>query len=222
MDVIDEKKNSNWNVSLQTNDCITIYKVDTWAQANVISKHTLFCIPNSVVIEPTNFKLSAYNGSRRPVIGSCILNIFTKHKIHSVQFIVIDSNSPSIIGLKTREDLNLLKRLSNININSDIDFYTECANCFGDIESLKHEYKIQLKSNVEPVIHAPRRVPLALKDKLRHELDKMKRLDIMQEVPISGSSEWVNSMVIVEKPNGKLRICLDLSDLNKATKRHHH
>ena len=37
MDVIDEKKNSNWNVSLQTNDCITIYKVDTGAQANVIS-----------------------------------------------------------------------------------------------------------------------------------------------------------------------------------------
>ena len=29
-------------------------------------------------------------------------------------------------------------------------------------------------------------------------------------------------MVIVEKPSGKLRICLDPSDLNKATKRHHH
>ena len=137
-----------------------------------------------------------------------------------MQFIVIDSNSSSIIGLKTREDLNLLKGLSNINVNSDIDFY---ANCFGNIGLLDHEYKIQLKSNAEPVIHAPRRVPLALKDKLRHELDKMKHLDIIQEVPISRSSEWVNSMVIVEKPNGKLRICLDLSYLNKATKcRHYH
>ena len=29
-------------------------------------------------------------------------------------------------------------------------------------------------------------------------------------------------MVIVKKPNGKLRICLDPSDLNKATKCHHH
>ena len=29
-------------------------------------------------------------------------------------------------------------------------------------------------------------------------------------------------MVIVDKPNGKLRICLDSSDLNKATKGHHH
>ena len=78
IDLIDEKKNSSWNVSLQTNDYITTYKVDTGPQANVISKHTLACIPKSVVIELTNVKLSAYNGSRRPVIGSCILNIFTK------------------------------------------------------------------------------------------------------------------------------------------------
>ena len=99
---------------------------------------------------------------------------------------------------------------------------TEYADCFGDIGLLKHEYKIQLKSDAEPVIHAPRRVLMALKDKLRHELDRMKRLDIIEEVPISESSEWVNSMVIVEKPNGKLRICLDPSDLNKATKRHHY
>ena len=29
-------------------------------------------------------------------------------------------------------------------------------------------------------------------------------------------TEWVNSMVVVEKTSGKLRICLDLNDLNKA------
>ena len=47
----------------------------------------------------------------------------------------------------------------------------------------------------------------------------MKRLDIIEEVPISESSEWVNSMIIVEKPNSKLRICLEPSDLNIALKR---
>ena len=111
---------------------------DTGAQVNVISKQTLACIPKSVVIKPTNVKWSAYNGSHIPVIGSCILNISTKYKIHSVQFIVIDSNSPSIIRLKTSEDLNLLKCLSNINVNRDIDFYTEHADCFGEIGLLKH------------------------------------------------------------------------------------
>ena len=50
----------------------------------------------------------------------------------------------------------------------------------------------------------------------------MELLDIIEEVPISESSEWVNSMVIVEKPNGKLRIFLDPSDLSKVTKCYHH
>ena len=29
------------------------------------------------------------------------------------------------------------------------------------------------------------------------------------------SPEWLNSFVIVKKPNGTLRVCLDLTDLNK-------
>ena len=118
-----------------------------------------------------------------------LLNISTQHQIHSVQFIVTDSNSPSIIGLEISEELNLLKRLSNINVNSDIDFYTEYADCFGEIGLLKHEYKIQLKSDAEPVIYAPRRGPIALKDKLRHEIDRMKRLDLIEEVSILEFSE---------------------------------
>ena len=94
------------------------------------------------------FKLSEYNDSSIPVIGSCILNISTKNEIHSMQFKVIDSNSPAIIGLKTSQDLNHLKRLSNINVNNDIDFCTEYADCFREIGLIKNQYKI--KSNPMP------------------------------------------------------------------------
>ena len=48
---------------LKTNDCIITHKVDTGTQANVILKQTSACIPRSVVIEPTNVKSSAYNGT---------------------------------------------------------------------------------------------------------------------------------------------------------------
>ena len=39
---------------------------------------------------------------------------------------------------------------------------------------------------------------------------------------IKGPTDWVNSLVIVEKPDRSLRICLDPRDLNKAIKREHY
>ena len=39
---------------------------------------------------------------------------------------------------------------------------------------------------------------------------------------IKGPTDWVNSLVFVEKPDRSLRICLDPRDLNKAIKREHY
>ena len=74
-----------------------------------------------------------------------------------------------------------------------IDFYNEYANCFGDIGLLEHEYKIQLKSDAEPVIHAPRLVLIALREKFRHELDRMKRLDTIEKFQ---SQNLLNGLIL--------------------------
>ena len=47
----------------------------------------------------------------------------------------------------------------------------------------------------------------------------MEKLDIIEK--ISEPTDWVNSLVIVSKPNGKLRICIDPRDLNRAIKCQH-
>ena len=39
---------------------------------------------------------------------------------------------------------------------------------------------------------------------------------------VDESTEWVNSMVVAEKPNGDLRVCQDPRDLNKAIKREYY
>ena len=55
--------------------------------------------------------------------------------------------------------------------------------------------------------------------KLNEELDRMVKMEII--TPIEEPTDWVNSLVIVEKSNGQLRICLDLRHLNQAIKRLH-
>ena len=70
------------------------------------------------------------------------------------------------------------------------------------------------------MIHPPRRVPEALREPLKRELDALIKQGIIAKV--DESTDWVNSLVCVTKRNGKLRICLDPKDFNCAIKRPHH
>ena len=76
---------------------------------------------------------------------------------------------------------------------------------------------IEMKSDVEPIQKAARRVPLALKDKFSKEIQSMVDAGILTKLtPEMPAPQWLNSFVVVKKPNGNLCACLDLTDLNKS------
>ena len=41
-------------------------------------------------------------------------------------------------------------------------------------------------------------------------------------IKVEEPTNWVNSLVVVEKANGQLRLCLDPRNLNKVLKREHY
>ena len=97
----------------------------------------------------------------------------------------------------------------------------EYSDIFKGIGLFPGECKFHIDYDVMPVVHPPRRVLFAQRDKIRSELDRMEQSDIITKV--STPTQWVNSLVVVEKPqSGKLRICLDPQDLNKAMLRPHY
>ena len=79
---------------------------------------------------------------------------------------------------------------------------------------------MQLKPEVQQVVHAARKVTVALREKVKAELDRMENLNVISKV--DEPTKWVNSMVVVPKPNGAVRICLDPRDLNKAINKEHY
>ena len=65
---------------------------------------------------------------------------------------------------------------------------------------------MQLNDKVEGVIQQPCRIPYATQPKLTKTLDVLKEQNII--VDVNKPTEWVSNIVVVEKKNGSLRLCL--------------
>ena len=77
--------------------------------------------------------------------------------------------------------------------------------------------KIEVDANVQPVGTPTRRIPMALKEKFKKEIDRLQNLGVI--TPVEKPTPWVSSMVVATKKSGALRICIDLRPLNAALKR---
>ena len=100
------------------------------------------------------------------------------------------------------------------------NYINKFDDCFGNIGCLGEKYHIAVDETVPLVVNPPCRIPVALKEQAEKKLDRMEKMEIIEQ--INEPTDWVNSMVVVEKPNGNLRICLDPKHLNKAIKRPHY
>ena len=93
----------------------------------------------------------------------------------------------------------------------------EFRDVFEGLGCVEGEYTSKLKVNSQPTIQPQRNVPLRLRDKLKATLNDLERRDIITKVeePV----DWVSNLVIVEKANNTLRLCLDPPDLIQAMER---
>ena len=136
-------------------------------------------------------------------MGKCTLDIHHNNTIQSVPFIVADTISPPLLGLQTCVDLNLIKHVWAVNANAP-DFIQDYKHIFGELGCFKGDYHINIDPNATPVIHPPHKIPISLIEKLKVELERMCKLDVIEK--IDEPTDWVSSKVIVEKGNAQLCI----------------
>ena len=124
------------------------------------------------------------------------------------------------------DKVSKVTKLSNVSNISDIPEtltreriinYEKYKHLFQGIGHFKcNPVSIEMQEGSTPVRKPARKVPLALREKFKQVIDSMVKAGILTEVtPEMSTPEWLNSFVIVKKPNGNLRVCLDPTDLNK-------
>ena len=219
----DTDDSEDWTIDLTTNGTLINYKIDTGAQTNILPYNDYMKLHERPKLNATKVTLSAYNNSDIPVKGSSILKLHHRGKSTHILFIIADIDSKPILGLKSSCELDIIRRIDNVDVNKKgkskgIPAYLDKFKCvfegLGCFSKVHHTYT---NPDVNPSINPPRRVPLAIESKLYDEIQRMKNLGVI--VPVEEPSDWCSSYVAVEKPDKSLRLCLDPRELNKAIKR---
>lgn len=172
--------------------------------------------------EKTSQKLYAY-GSKEPLKlkGKFTTNVSVAGN-HSVQaeFYVMDGKGPALLGRHTAEKLGVLKiQVPTQTIGSvKVEEYAKCFDGIGKLDG--YQLHLYIDQDVSPVAQNMYRVPYSLRDKVSAKLDELESMDIIERV--EGPSEWVSPVIVVPKPNGDIRLCVDMRQANRAIKRERH
>ena len=76
--------------------------------------------------------------------------------------------------------------------------------------------KLNVDDTITPVSQPPRKIPQAMVDPLKQEIERMMMLGVIRKLDINQATDWCHNLVLVRKPNGKLRVCLDPRTINRA------
>ena len=145
------------------------------------------------------------------VVGVALLPLSFKGKTCNQRVYILENLKNNLLGLPAIQALEILKQVDGI----EVPITEQYPKLFSGLGTFSQEYTIKLKEDsVSHAIYTPRKVPLALRDKVKQELQEMERLGVIS--PVTEPTPWCAGMVVVPKQSGKVRICVDLKPLNES------
>ncbi|XP_061185196.1 uncharacterized protein K02A2.6-like [Saccostrea echinata] len=181
-------------------------------------------------LKATSKALRLYGGtSKLEHLGTVDIICSVQNNTEFLKFYVVDTDQTALLSAEACERLGLL----SVNIVNSVDTSvknsfepltcSQLLNTYHDVfeglRSFPGEYKIEIDPSVKPVQHQPRKVHQAMKQEIHTKLKDLENRGVIKKVTIP--TDWIRNMLTVKKP-GKLRICIEPRDLNKAIKRSHY
>ena len=208
-----------WMTKLKLNRRMIQFKIDTGADVTVIPSTTY----NRYYDGPLhrNRMHLVGPGQNKLKVHGWFEAILEKGKDEVKETVyVVEGLQTPLAGIPTIRKLNLISEINSVD-NRKEDIVAQFPELFHRLGCIKGSYQIELEEEVKPYsIMTPRRVPVPLLPKVKCELEKMEREGGISK--INEPTDWCSGMVVVPKPNNQVRICVDLTKLNRYVKRERH
>ncbi len=209
-----------WLTEIRMDKCSIVCKIDTGADVTAVPD-TLYIQDQFGRLERSAKILQGPGGMPLKVKGKFTATL-SKGDRHTKQDVyVMETLSTPLLGRSTAIALQLVARLESVSLDSEETVKAEFPKLFSGLGKMQGEYSIVLKPDAKPFsLSTPRRISLPLLPKVKEELNHMEQQGVIPRV--EQSTDWCAPTVVVPKPTGRVRICTDLTELNKSVMRERH
>ena len=206
-----------WTVKLLINDNQKEFKIDTGADVTVLPESE-YQRERDGPLTQVSERLSGASQQPLHVCGKMPAKLRWNDKEIRQDVYVVRGLRKALLGKPAIEALGVVTQVQPI-LKEDVE--KEFTDLFEGLGRLQDNYRIELKKDAQPfALSTPRRVAVPLLPKVKAELQRMQAMGVISKVV--EPTEWCAGMVVVPKPNGDVRICVDLTQLNESVCRERH
>ena len=213
-------RNDSCLVTLQLNGQPVTLKMYTGADVTVIPMGVLRRQRKTKTLYPAQKRLQGPNNQELPVRGCLKATLAYKNATIVEEVYVVPGLHTPLLGRPAIESLGMITQVASIGLSGD-QIPLQYPNLFKGLGKLEGEYTIRLREGAcSFALMTPRRVAIPLLPRVKAELDRMVQLGVIS--PVEYPTEWCAGMVVAQKANGSVRICVDLDRLNESVCRERH
>lgn len=212
-------------------------ELDTGANTSLIGHDYLVKLSgdNHPSLQSSKLRLQSFGGKPINVLGQVKVPCRRLDRKYRLVLQVVEGDHRPLLSAKASRELGFVKfcravsfvepsakspdKLFNIYRIKAQEIIDEHQELFTGYGMLPGVVSLEVDTSIHPSIQPPRRVPIAVREKLKRELESLERDGII--VKETRHTDWVSNLVIVQRggPESGVRICLDPVPLNKALKR---
>ena len=210
---------AKYYVDVQIEGRVQNFEVDSGAGLTLLPMSDFQHLKLPIELRPTEIQFRSYTSGIFKPLGVAEVNVEYNNLSSKELLFVVPSDFSPILGRTWIRHLGI--SLEEIDLqNSDIlDVHVNSIDPIPDITRQYAEIfepkigctpgftcSLQLRPNSKPVFIKERNVPYALLDKVNQELDSLEQSGIISKIE---TSDWGSPLVIIPKPDGSLRLCVD-------------
>ena len=206
-----------WTAVIYVNGRPSTFKLDTGAAVSVVGESSAA----GKELQPCDTVLKEPGDTPLHVLGLFHAQLQYKEREIQEPLYVIKGQQHSLLSGSACSRLGLVARLHSLTPGK-ADFKSEFPDLFKGLGRLKDSYTIKLRPDAQPVsIYTARKIAHLLMGKVKAEIDHMLADGVIS--PVEEPTDWCSGIVVVPKAdNSSVRICVDLTALNKAVLREVH